>query len=56
MLCTDGLSKHVTDDRIAAVLGEATTSEAMARTMLKEALDGGGTDNITVIVVQTEPK
>lgn len=56
MLCTDGLSKHVSDDRIAAVLGESTTSEAMARTLLKEALDAGGTDNITVIVVRTEPK
>lgn len=55
MLCTDGLIKHVSDDRIATVLGEDTTAEAMARTMVNEALGGGGTDNVSVIVVRTAP-
>ncbi len=53
MLCTDGLTKHVSDDRIASVLGENSTAEAMSRTMLGEALEAGGTDNISVIVVRT---
>lgn len=53
MLCTDGLTKHVDDDRIAAVLGGDGGAESMARTLLKEALDAGGTDNVSIIVVRT---
>jgi serine/threonine protein phosphatase PrpC len=53
LLCSDGLSKHVDDERIAAVLGNGTSSEAMSRVLLDEALAAGGTDNITVVVVQT---
>lgn len=52
MLCTDGLVKHVSDERIATILGETSSSESQAKTMLKEALEGGGTDNISVIVVR----
>ena len=54
MLCTDGLIRHVSDERIASILGEDSNAEAMARTMLKEALDGGGRDNVSVIVVRTQ--
>lgn len=53
MLCTDGLVKHVSDERIAAILAETGNAESQAGTMLKEALDGGGTDNISVIVVRS---
>ncbi|MEO8576486.1 MAG: protein phosphatase 2C domain-containing protein [Gemmatimonadales bacterium] len=53
MLCTDGLVKHVSDERIGAILGEKASAEAMARTMVQEALLGGGTDNVTVIVVRS---
>jgi len=54
LLCTDGLNKHVNDDRIASVLGEDVNAEAMARTLLSEALAGGGTDNISIIVVRSQ--
>ena len=53
MLCTDGLSKHVPEDRIGEVLASGSTSEVMSRELLAAALDAGGTDNISVIVVQT---
>ncbi|MEO5579995.1 MAG: protein phosphatase 2C domain-containing protein [Gemmatimonadaceae bacterium] len=53
MLCTDGLTKHVSDDRIATVLGENSTAEAMSLAMMREALEAGGTDNISIIVVRT---
>ncbi len=53
LLCTDGLTKHVTDDRLAEVLGEAIDAQAMTRTLVDEALAGGGTDNVSVIVVRT---
>lgn len=52
VLCTDGLVRHVPDDRIAQVLSENTSSESMVRTMVKEALDAGGRDNVSVIVVR----
>ena len=56
MLCTDGLTKHVPDDRIAAVLAESADAQTMGRTLLNEALDGGGSDNISVIVVRSVQK
>lgn len=50
LLCTDGLTKHVTDARIKEVLTAMTSSKQAAELLLQEALDGGGTDNITIIV------
>jgi len=53
MLCTDGLTKHVGDDRIAGVLGQSGDAETMCRQLVTDALDGGGTDNVSVIVVKS---
>jgi protein phosphatase len=50
LLCTDGLTKHVTDARIKEVLAAMTSSKQAAELLLQEALDGGGTDNVTIIV------
>jgi serine/threonine protein phosphatase PrpC len=52
MLCTDGLSKHVPDDRIASILGDSGNAEAMGRQLVADALTAGGSDNIAVIVVR----
>lgn len=53
LLCTDGLTNHVPDDRIEAVLAGPDPAEACCRTLVDEALAGGGSDNITVIVART---
>ena len=53
VLCTDGLTKHVSDDRIASALGETESAEATSEKLVREALAGGGTDNVTVLVVRT---
>jgi protein phosphatase len=53
LLCTDGLTKHVSDDRIAEILGSGT-AEAAAHSLMDAALDGGGTDNVTVVVAKAE--
>jgi len=53
LLCSDGLTKHVSDDRIAARLGALTSSRQVCEDLLQDALDGGGTDNITVVVGRT---
>ena len=51
LLCTDGLTKHVKDDRIAAILSNGS-AEVAAQALIDAALDGGGTDNVTVIVAK----
>ncbi|MEO8194244.1 MAG: protein phosphatase 2C domain-containing protein [Gemmatimonadales bacterium] len=56
LLCTDGLTKHVTNDRIAEAMTGSESAEAIGRRLLEEALGGGGTDNIAVIVVKSLPK
>jgi serine/threonine protein phosphatase PrpC len=50
LLCSDGLTRHVSDERIRDVLRSMTSARQAAETLLQEALDGGGTDNITVVV------
>jgi serine/threonine protein phosphatase PrpC len=52
MLCTDGLTKHVSEERIAEVLAMTTDSKGMAERLLSDALDGGGSDNVSVIVAR----
>lgn len=49
LLCSDGLTKHVTDEQIADRLRSWTTAKEVCETLLQDALDAGGTDNITVI-------
>ena len=56
LLCSDGLTKHVSDDQIAERLRTMTSSKQVAEQLLQDALDGGGTDNITIIVGRTVPK
>jgi len=55
MLCTDGLTKHVPNERIAELLGAATDSKAACRALVDAALADGGTDNVTVVVARMEP-
>lgn len=55
LFCTDGLTKHVSEARIAEVLGSLTSSDQACRTLLDDALAGGGSDNVTVVVVRAVP-
>jgi protein phosphatase len=50
VLCTDGLTKHVSDEEIAAQLRTATSSEQVGRALVQLALEHGGTDNVTIVV------
>jgi protein phosphatase len=50
LLCSDGLTKHVPDEQIMRRLKEMTSAKQACETLVQDALDGGGTDNITVIV------
>jgi serine/threonine protein phosphatase PrpC len=50
LLCSDGLTQHVSDDRIGDVLRSMSSAKQACETLLREALEGGGTDNITIVV------
>jgi protein phosphatase len=50
LLCSDGLTRHVSDDRISQALASMKSSKQVCEDLVQEALDGGGRDNITVIV------
>jgi serine/threonine protein phosphatase PrpC len=50
LLCSDGLTKHVSDDKIAERLRTMTSARQACEQLLQDALDGGGTDNITVCI------
>ncbi len=54
--CSDGLTKHVPDERIAERLGAMTSARQVCEQLLQDALDAGGTDNITIIVGRAVPK
>lgn len=51
LLCSDGLTKMLSDADIASLL-TGTDLEAAVRALIQGALDKGAHDNVTVIVVQ----
>ena len=50
LLCSDGLTKHVTDKEIEQHILGLESSEQLCRALLELALERGGTDNITIVV------
>jgi protein phosphatase len=54
MLCSDGLSGMINDDRLRELLGAATAEEAVWA-LIEAANQAGGHDNISVVVVDTQP-
>ena len=56
LLCSDGLTKHVSDEQITERLASMESAKQVSEQLLQDALDGGGTDNITIIVGRTVPK
>ena len=49
LLCSDGLTKHVSDAEIAAQIGGMQSSEQLCHSLLDLALDRGGSDNVTIL-------
>jgi protein phosphatase len=56
LLCSDGLTRHVSDERIAERLGAMESARQVCEDLLKDALEAGGTDNITILVARAVPK
>lgn len=56
LLCSDGLTRHVSDDRIRERLMTMTSARQVCEDLLQDALDDGGKDNITIVVGRSIPK
>ena len=50
LICSDGLTKHVSDEEIREHLIRTTSSESTTKELLELALARGGTDNVTVVM------
>jgi protein phosphatase len=54
MLCSDGLSGYVSEDKMAQVLGTIRTAQGAADRLVKESLDHGAPDNVTVLLIDID--
>ncbi|MGF1469196.1 MAG: PP2C family protein-serine/threonine phosphatase [Sandaracinaceae bacterium] len=54
LLCSDGLTGHVSDPEIRAKLAGAESARAACAALVQAAKDGGGQDNVTVVVASFE--
>ena len=52
LLCTDGLTNMVTDDKIHQVIMTHVDTEATCKTLIEEANKNGGSENITAVVIK----
>jgi protein phosphatase len=50
LLCSDGLTSMVSEDRMAEILRGSTTLDEAADRLIDEANEAGGRDNITVVL------
>jgi protein phosphatase len=54
LLCSDGLSGMVSDDDLAAILGEGRPLDQTAASLVEAANENGGRDNITAVLFRLE--
>ncbi len=54
MICSDGLHGAVEEDDIITVLSSNRSLDSMCDVLIQLALDNGGTDNITLILIRLE--
>jgi serine/threonine protein phosphatase PrpC len=54
LICSDGLSSYVSDDKIEHALATVPGAEAAAERLVKESLDAGAPDNVTVVIVDID--
>ncbi len=52
LLCSDGLTEHLTDTQIAEIIKKHDSPDDICKELIKAALAGGGSDNVTVLVVE----
>jgi PPM family protein phosphatase len=55
LLCSDGLNDVLDSDEISLILGSGGTLEDRCKLLVYSAVNGGGRDNTTVILIETDP-
>lgn len=53
LVCSDGLTKEVSNERIEEILRDNDEAFAAAERLVEQALENGGRDNVSVIVVDS---
>lgn len=56
LLCTDGLNGMLSDGEIQRVLGREGQPQVACDALVQAALDSGGKDNVTVVVIYLPPR
>ena len=54
LLCSDGLTSMISEDRVKTILESHENLEAAGEALIREANDAGGRDNITVVLFRLE--
>jgi serine/threonine protein phosphatase PrpC len=54
LICSDGLSSYLAEERIKKALAMGLDAEQTARRLVKETLDHGAPDNVTVVIVDVD--
>jgi serine/threonine protein phosphatase PrpC len=54
LICSDGLSSYVSDEKIQHVLATVRNLSDAANRLIKESLDQGAPDNVTVVLVDID--
>ncbi len=52
LLCTDGLTGHLSDEDLLRLLDKGGSAEAMCQRLVEAANKAGGSDNVTVVVAR----
>ncbi len=55
LLCSDGLSDYVDQKTLASLLSSPISLEEMGRKLIESALEKGGNDNITLLLIKIMP-
>jgi protein phosphatase len=50
LLCTDGLTNHLSDDEIRDVLAASSSAKSACQKLVRQAVGRGGAENVTVVV------
>jgi PPM family protein phosphatase len=56
LLCSDGLHGLVSDEQIACIVDEHSVLTDACAALVQAANDGGGRDNVTVVLIRIEPE
>ena len=54
MLCSDGLTDMVSNEEICSIMKLHADSASCVNALIEKALENGGKDNITIIVIRVK--